>query len=728
MTATTSRQYRFHTTGASSGGIFLQGVLIAALAVAVYLPALQGGFVWDDDYFVPIRADGVHNRMLLAGDGLRDFWFSAKAVDYWPLTFTAFWVQWRLWGADPAGYHAVNILLHAVAALLVWRLLLRLRVGGAFLAAALFAVHPVCTASVAWISELKNTLSLVPFLLAAWAYARFLQEGRKRWYALALALFLTSLLAKTGGVMLPIVLLGMAWALRGRLRLRDALQTAPFFFLALAMGAATIWFDHNNAAGGAAVRQAGMAERVATAGWALWFYLYKTFLPVKLAMIYPAWRVDPGVWYHWLPLVSLIIAFVACWRWRATWPGRTCLLGLGFFVVNLLPAVGLVDTSFMMFSVVSDHFYYVSLLGPLVAVAALAEHYTRPFGAARRWGWAAAGIILAVLGGLTWQRADAFGNQETLWRDNIAKYSDVPGAHHCLGNALLGQNRCDEAIIEFQTAMQLKSGYQESMNSLGVALGMQRKYDQSIPLFQEAIRLGQGRAVSARNNLGLALTAMGRFDEAIQQQQLALAAQPDWGKAHNDLAAALLGARRFDEAARSCRESLRLQPQNPKAHMNLGLALNGMKQYGDAIDEFRCALAAAKGLWQAQEGWAEALEALGQPAAAAERLENAISLQPGNPVLLNRLAWLLATREPGPGIDPVRAVAAAQEACRITSGQVPTVLDTLAAAYAAAGRFDEAVSTAQRAQEAAATRSESELAQQIQKRLALYRQHRPYRQ
>ncbi|HZL99467.1 MAG TPA: O-GlcNAc transferase, partial [Planctomycetota bacterium] len=188
---------------------WLQGLALFLLTLAAYAPAARCGYVFDDDVFL------TDNPLIHAADGLRGFWFSTAPSDYFPLTSTTLWLEWRLWGADPAGYHVVNVLLHAAGSVLLWRVLLRLRVPGAWIGAALFALHPVCVQSVAWITQRKNTLPLALSLLSllAWLRSEDAPPGRRRpaAYAASLLAFLLALLSKTSVVTLPLVLLAGAW-------------------------------------------------------------------------------------------------------------------------------------------------------------------------------------------------------------------------------------------------------------------------------------------------------------------------------------------------------------------------------------------------------------------------------------------------------------------------------------------------------------------------------------
>ena len=370
----------------------LWGLLIVLITMAAYLPALRGGFIFDDDALI------TGNRLIKASDGLHRFWFTTEAPDYYPLTWSLWWLEWRLWGASAAGYHAVNILFHAVNAVLVWLVLRRLKIPGAWLAGLVFALHPVNVATVAWISEQKNTLSMLFYAAAILWYLRFDEQGKKRWYILSLAAFLLALLSKTAVVMLPMVLLGCMWWLYSRIRRKDWLRSLPFFGLSLALGLTTIWFQHNRAMGGYEIRTSSFLSRLAAAGWVPWFYLYKALWPIRIfARFIRMWNVDASLWVSYLPGMALLVCLALFWWKRASW-GRPLLFALGYFVVTLFPVLGFFDQGFYACSLVADHWQYISIIAIIALASAGRRGVVATVGVngSKGWGYSAGAVVLMV--------------------------------------------------------------------------------------------------------------------------------------------------------------------------------------------------------------------------------------------------------------------------------------------------------------------------------------------
>jgi tetratricopeptide (TPR) repeat protein len=441
----------------------LAAVIVGA-TVAAYIPALRSGFIWDDDSFL------TNNALIRAPDGLRRFWLSTEPPDYFPLTSSTLWLEWRLWGREhPAGYHTVNVLLHAVSAVLLWRLLLALKIPGAWLAGLIFAVHPVNVESVAWITERKNVLPMVFFLLTLLAYLRFELQGRWWWYAAALVSFLLGLLAKTSIVMLPVVLLGLAWWRRGKISRQDLLHSAPFFVLSLVLGLVTVWYQTQRAIGTEVVRPEDFASRLAASGWAVWFYLYKALLPLNLCFVYPRWNVDPRSVLAWLPLVALVaVGAVLIVLRRHDWV-RALLATLGYFGVMLLPVLGFVDIYFMRYSLVADHWQYFAIVGVIVLVSAALANWQQRLAQPRFAQGTAAGLVL-VLSILTFLQARTYDNEQSLWNDVLAKNPSCWMAQNNMGIILQQAGRSEEAMAHHQEALRLKPDYAEGHTNLGVAM------------------------------------------------------------------------------------------------------------------------------------------------------------------------------------------------------------------------------------------------------------------
>jgi hypothetical protein len=503
-------------------------LVLALVTFLVYAPILRGGFIWDDDVLI------TGNRIIKASDGLYRFWFTTEAPDYYPITWSLWWLEWRLWDGNATGYHVLNLLLHALNAVLVWMILRRLKIPGAWLAAMLFAIHPVNVATVAWISEQKNTLSMLFFAASIFLYLRFDKEAGWHRYGLSLAAFLFALLSKSAVAMLPVVLLGCVWWLRQRIRAKDLLRIAPFFALALAFGLVTIWFQQHRALGGYVVRTDNFLSRALTAGLAVWFYLYKVLLPFRLCLVYPKWSVSGTLWVFYLPLLMALGCSVVFWWNRRTW-GRPFLFGLGYFVAMLFPVLGFFNQGFYEYSLVADHWLYYSIIGvSAMAAAATAVLFRR----ARTNGQFAvlltAIMLMVWLAAATWRRAGVYSNPKTLWIDTLKKNPNAWVAHNNLGLAFKRAGNLREAMSHYERALQLKPDYPEAHANLGNILFAQGDDDAAVKHYKEALRSWPDSA-KAHNNLGVILLQQGKMAEAMAQFQQAIRLNPDYAEARENL-------------------------------------------------------------------------------------------------------------------------------------------------------------------------------------------------
>ncbi len=681
--------------------------LIALTAIA-YVPALRGGFVWDDDAYV------TANRALRTANGLADIWLRPGATpQYYPLTFTSFWLEWRLWGTWAAGYHATNVALHAAAAVVLWRLFVLLAVPGAWLGAALFALHPVQVESVAWITERKNVLSGVFALGAAFAFLR-----APRAYGLALVLFAAALAAKTVTCTLPVALAVLLWWRHGRLRREDVAPLVPFLGLGVVFAPVTVWMERTHVGAQGALWDLSPAGRVLVAGRALWFYAGTLVWPARLTFVYPRWHVDAGDPSQYVFPLAALLVLAALWTARRRL-GTGPLVAALVFAVTLAPALGFVDVYPMRYSFVADHFQYHAAIAPLALAAAAIT--TRV--ADRRTCDALAVALLAVLGLLTWRQGWVYRDLPTLWEDTLAKNPGAQMAHVNLGMYWYGQGRSERAVDHFRAALRLDPHDAEVADDLGMALAAAGRSDEALAALRDAARLDP-RDPKTHSNLGNVLAARGMTDDAIAEYGEALRLDPRYPDAHNNLANVLAQAGRVDDAIAHYRAAVRGDPNFLEAHRNLGVLLAERGQFAAAVAEQETALRIRPDDPSAHNEAASALAALGRPRDAVVHYREALRLRPEWPEALGRLAALLVDGD-GVAARPAEAVQLAERACALTRNADPGLLDVLAAAYAAAGRYGDAVPAARRAIDVATAAGHDDVARDIERRLAAYEAGRP---
>jgi tetratricopeptide (TPR) repeat protein len=556
----------------STPGGAARALLLLLVTVAVYTPVFDARFLHDDDELLtanPIVHRGGRGFGPEARAGLRELWVPAPGaltrfhLPGIPVTATALWLEWRLFGTDEVraapeerglgapGYHVVNVLLHALCALLLWRVLGRLAVPGAWWAALLWAVHPVCVESVAWISEQKNTLSMAFLLASCHAWIRWSDTGSRAGWVCSLIGLLLALLAKPTAVPFPLVLLLLGWWRRRPLgaELRAAL---PFFGLALAAGLFALYTQASLAIGAEPIAIGSPLERIYQASFALGFYLWKGLVPFGLILVYPRWHETLPWTLQIVPGLLAAMLLVLSWRARDRW-GRHVVLGLGGFGLMLGPVLGLVPISYLRHTLVADHFAY-SALPFLVALLVGSAASWQP--ARRKTQLTAAAALLAAV--FAWQTASyaaKFSDRDTLWSHVLAKNPGSWAAHDQRGLKLMAEGRAPLALEHFE----------------------------------RAIALAPDRA-EVHNNIAVLLDGMGERERALAHILQAAALTPDNGPIRINCAIGLLGAGQPRESLPHFEAALRLLPDDPLIRINYGTALLQVGRPRAAIEQLERAL------------------------------------------------------------------------------------------------------------------------------------------
>lgn len=659
--------------------------IIILLTLVIYLPSLFAGFIWDDDVML------TGNPLIKASGGLYDIWFSTALPDYFPLTSTTFWLEWRLWGMHAVGYHLTNVLLHTVNAVLLWRVLARLKIPGARPVAVVWVIHPVCVASVAWIAERKNTLSLFFFLLGLLWYLWFdiresaasaqspqagdsqppapikadpVSKPRRKWYWLSLAAFLLALLSKTSVVILPLVLLLCSWWLHGKISRRDLWRNAPFFVLSLILGLMTVWFQTYRGLGEGMVSSPdNRLVRLLGGSWAVWHYLFKALVPLNLMMIYPRWEIDPRSFWAYSPGLALLGLAGLFWRYRKTW-GRSFLFAFAYSVVALAPVLGFFDMGFLAYSRVADHWQYLSLIGIVALVVGGATHWLQTrLKLAREWRSRLSGswitIVVVSLCVLTWRHQKDFANSESLWRDTLARNSKAWVAHNSLGLILVDQGRITEGVSEYRQALKLNSHDPNAHYNLANALAQQGKSDEAVSHYKKSLWLNPNN-IGPHHNLAIVLNLQSKYAEAAAHCFEALKMNPYDANVEDTLGNALAGQGKLQEAEQHYSAALAIDPNHFNAHKDVGILLARHGDYTNAVVQFMAAVQIRPGDAGAHLDLGKALSLLGQLDPAADHYTTALRLQPEMAEAHYNWALLFLKKR-----QPIEAIVHYREALRL---------------------------------------------------------------
>jgi tetratricopeptide (TPR) repeat protein len=686
-------------------------LLLGALVALAFHGVRHLGYIWDDDNYV------LNNLVLRSTEGLRRIWLEPRSLpQYYPLVHTTFWLEYRAWGLQPLGYHVVNVVLHTLAALVLWRLLALLRVPGAWLGAALFAVHPVQVETVAWVTERKNVLSALFAFGSVYLYWRFVtrrgQAGRSHWhdwlwYGGSLLAFLAALLSKTVTCAVPGVLFLLLWWRRpaaleelrgGSMGARTTdwsrwLPLAPFFLLGVPLALTTVWLERQHVGAMGPEWDFTWLQRGLIAGRVVWFYLGKLVWPDPLMFIYPRWAIDATQHWQFLYPAGVLALAGGCWVLRRRLGGGL-LAGVLIFVGTLTPALGFFNVYPMRYSFVADHFQYHASAAALAVLAAiLTTCLDRLTGPQRRLprvlAYLVPGALLLVLCGLTARYLPVFRDAETLWRDVRAKNPQAWIAHNNLGQLLLQRGEYAAAKACFEQAIALKADHANAHTNLAVCL------EHLGDLATARRHYERGLALDNRNPL--IMNEIGNF----------FARQGDLAKAEQ-----------------LYRQALLYRPRAPALLVNLGNVLAEQRQPAAALEYYRQALALDPLDTTARYNLGLAARAAGYHAEAVAAFRQVMERQPGHGDAVAELAWLLATSADDTVRAPTAALELAQRLLAALPEVPPRILALLAAAQAASGAYDEAIATAERALAAAGSAPPPGLAEQ----LAAYRARQPWRE
>jgi tetratricopeptide (TPR) repeat protein len=524
--------------------LFLGAGAILLLTLLAYIPAISGGFIWDDDFHI------TNNRALRDLDGLQRIWTDARTTpQYYPLTHTSFWLQYQLWGANPLPYHIANVLLHIASALLLWGVLAKLRVPGAWLAAAIFALHPVHVESVAWITERKNVLSGFFYMAAAFTYIRHKLDDRDEGWGLpllALLLFFCALLSKTVTASLPVVL-AMVLVWKGiKLRVRDGFFLGTMLTCGAAMGRLTSFLEKYQVGAMGEEWDFSFIERCLIAGRAWFFYPAKLLWPAKLSFVYPRWEIDAGeAWQYLFPLATATVLVTLFMLQKKI--GWGPLLALLCYSVTIVPALGFFNVFPMRYSFVADHFQYLASIGPITLLACLLwRHLPKKL---RRL---AAAILLAACAILTFRQGLAYEGLESLWRHAVRQYDQAFMAHFNLAKILEERGDLEESKLHYLAALAAKPDYHEAAMDLGNILAEQGDIPAAIERYRQSLLIEPEHALT-HYNLALLLEQAGRPEEAMLQYMEAIRIEPSLAAAHNNLAIILFNRGDYHGAARELR-------------------------------------------------------------------------------------------------------------------------------------------------------------------------------
>jgi tetratricopeptide (TPR) repeat protein len=617
--------------------------VVALVALAVWLGVARNEFVnYDDPDYV---TSNPRVQSGLSWENVRWAFATGHASNWHPLTWLSHMADCEWFGLNPSGHHLVSAGLHLLNSflLLVWLRRITGAIWRSLVVAAFFALHPLHVESVAWVSERKDVLSGVFFMLTLWAYAEYglrLGTGGEAggrglkvwgWYGAAVVLCGLGLMAKPMLVTLPFVLLlldfwplrrwgqgGGGWLPRPS---RVLLEKAPFFLLSAASSVVTYVVQQR---GGAVSTAISLGARIENAVVSYARYLLKTAWPTDLAVLYPHPGHWPGTAVGLSAGVILGITALAVLNLR-----RRPFLGMGWawYMGMLVPVIGLVQVGIQS---MADRYMYLPMIGLLIAaVWSAAEIFPQVPNRSRILGGAVAALLLACAL-LTARQIGFWRNSEELFRRTVAVTRNNYLAHNNLGFYLSGRGQVAEAIAEYRRSLAIKPDYAEALNNLGHALAGQRQYREAIECYRQALA-SQPNHPEVHNNLANALAEIGQVDEAIKHYQFVLERNPEHADAHNNYGIALAMKGRLDEAIGHFQAAIRFKKDYAGAHSNLGNALAAKRQLPAAIEQYEICLWLNPNDAQAHNNLGNVRAELGQLEEAVRHYQRALELKADNP-------------------------------------------------------------------------------------------------
>ena len=708
---------------------------LALSTLAIYWQVRQFDFVnWDDNVFVHQNPNVVSG---LTTDNLQ--WsFGIHGPGQWhPVSWWVHQLNCQLFGVESGAHHMVNVTLHVIVTLLMLTVLWRVTQSfwPSALVAALHSLHPLSVESVAWISHLREPLSLLFWLLVIWAYSVYARQGGVMRYLLVVLLFTLGLMAKPTLITLPCVLLLMDWWPLHRFSVGPnqdndsghaklvhrsigqlVLEKVPLLVLSF-VSVYLAYLCQKSMDAVVSLESHSWGARLANAAQSYVLYLRNMVWPTNLATLYPLPEQFSTIYVVGSLLILLGITVTALVLWRKA---PHLIVGWLWYLGTLVPVIGILKMGEM--TAMTDHYMYVSLLGIYIAIAWQLAAWVKENPKLKYMVSGFVAIVLVAFSLLSSKQIAVWRNSETLWKHTLSVVDDSSVAHNSLGDALMQSGQFAEALIHFQEAVRLEPTYVEAINNSGNAQQVLGRSDDAIASYRAALKIAPDNA-EVHYNCGVVLQQRKQWHEAIEHYREALLIKPNFAPAHNNCGLTLRASGREEEAIEHFELAAEIDPGLMAAYVNLGLTLRSLHRNEEAIEQFEKALRIEPDNFIANYNSGIALRSVGRRAEALKRFETAVRLRPNVGGAHYGLAWIMATAPEDQLRDGIRAIEHARRAVELTKDS-PFTLDALAAAHAEAGEFPNAIKYQEQAIEMAAGKNDAG----FKARLERYKQQLPFRQ